>query len=321
MKKNYSKSLLSGLCFILCIGVLIGFGRVIKDSEKPSSSTHEIISRGIEARMLSSTTNSYGEKDQVFTYSLTPSNASNQEIEISMAYSDDSDCSEVMEYSLDATNKQITLSCKAPFSKQINVVLKSKANENATATIVLDYVKKLKKVTFKTDDFIYVNDYAYKSSEYTKISSFQPESFFTPEYSVYTKDTTFRYFLYIDELALKEKTADLSEDFINTFASNLKSRVNTKNVLCTHYFGSSEIWNMASTNADKSVLKAISKSDVDAGNGYLCYEASVRIVLNQVQVTNETFSGSLTLYFSMYGAYSGTVGVDSLGVESSTLEF
>ena len=316
MKKNYSKSLLSGLCFILCIGVLIGFGRVINDSEKPSSSsTHEIISRGIEARMLSSTTNSYGEKDQVFSYSITPSNASNQEIEISMAYSDETDCSEVMEYSLDAANKQVTLSCKAPFSKQINVVLKSKANENATATIVLDYVKKLKKVTFKTDDFIYVNDYAYKSSEYTKISSFQPESFFTPEYSVYTKDANFSYSLHISELTLSEKTVDLSDDFINTFANNVKSRVNSGS---RQYFRSSEIWSMATSNADKSLLKAITTTDVDAANGYLWYTASAEII---EQRTNTTYSGSLSIYFSMYGMYSGTVGVDSLGVESSTLEF
>ena len=313
MKKNYSKSL---FCFILCIGVLIGFGRVINDSEKPSSSsTHEIISRGIEARMLSSTTNSYGEKDQVFTYSLTPSNASNQEVEISMAYSDETDCSEVMEYSLDAANKQVTLSCKAPFSKQINVVLKSKANENATATIVLDYVKKLKKVTFKTDDFIYVNDYAYKSSEYTKISSFQPESFFTPEYSVYTKDANYSYSLHISELTLSEKTVDLSDDFISTFANNVKSRVNSGS---RQYFRSSEIWSMATSNADKSLLKAITTTDVDAANGYLCYTASAEII---EQRTNTTYSGSLSIYFSMYGAYSGTIGVDSLGVESSTLEF
>ena len=312
MKKNYSKSL---FCFILCIGVLIGFGRVIKDSEKPSSSTHEIISRGIEARMLSSTTNSYGEKDQVFSYSITPSNASNQEVEISMTYSDETDCSEVMEYSLDTTNKQVTLSCKAPFSKQINVVLKSKANENATATIVLDYVKKLKNVTFKTNDFIYINDYAYRGSDYTKISSFQPETFFTTEYSVYTKDASFSYNMKINELTLTEKTVDLSEDFINTFARNVKSRVNNGS---RQYFRSSEIWSMATTNADKSILKAITTADVDAGNGYLYYTASVNIIESR---TSATYSGTLKIYFSMYGAYSGTVGVDSLGVESSTLEF
>lgn len=322
MKKMLSE-IKSGLKWtflvLLCVGILVGANRYRhEDPNQPSTSKTdevEILSRGIKARMLSSNTNSYGEKDQVFSYSFSPSNATNQQIEISMTYSDETDCSEVMEYSLDATNKQVTLSCKAAFSKQINVVLKSKANENATATIVLDYVKKLKNVTFKTNDFIYINDYAYRGTEYTKISSFQPETFFTTEYSIYTKDASFSYNMEINELTLTEKTVDLSEDFINTFASNVKSRVNSHS---RQYFRSSEIWSMATSNADKSLLKAITTADVDAGNGYLSYTASVEIIESR---TSATYSGTLNLYFSMYGSYSGSVDVDAISAETSTLEF
>ena len=296
MKKNYSKSLLSGLCFILCIGVLIGFGRVIKDSEKPSSSsTHEIISRGIEARMLSSTTNSYGEKDQVFSYSITPSNASNQEVEISMTYSDETDCSEVMEYSLDTTNKQVTLSCKAPFSKQINVVLKAKANENATTTIVLDYVKKLKSITPK-DETIFLG-----IGSSNTVSHLDPLLYCQPTYSIYTMDKNYSFDITVSSFEIKDDfvaNGTTPDEVYTTFENTLKSKIENQ----SNYFTADELWNLSNSNDWHTILK--NTAIEDSSNDQNCFYCEMTATIKCIEDSTIIITSNIAFCCSLYGDYS-----------------
>lgn len=308
MKKNYSKSL---FCFILCIGVLIGFGRVINDSEKPSSSsTHEIISRGIEARMLSSTTNSYGEKDQVFAYSFTPANATNQEIEVSLKYADNTDCTSVMNYTLDSENKKITLSCKAAFAKKINVVLKSKANTNATATIILDYVKKTKSLVLKESSFSFG-----KLSKGDSLS-LSPLSFVSPTYSIFTKDKNYTFKTKVNGLTIQDNFPSAPTAACEAFIAGLKTRIESG----SSYFTADELWNLDTSNSWRSILKATTIDDFDDDRN--CFSLSLNASFTCVEDSSITCSNpNIALYCSLYGPYTGTVNVDSVKAEVSNIDF
>ena len=115
------------------------------------------MSRGVHVEKISETANEYGEKDQVFSYSIEPAKAQNQNVEVSLSYVDGTDCSDVMDYSLNGEEKQLTLSCKADFSKQVKAVLTSLSNKDAKATIILDYLMKPKNIKLKrhSEEYLY----------------------------------------------------------------------------------------------------------------------------------------------------------------------
>ncbi len=317
MKKKLS-GIKSGLKWtflvLLCVGILVGANRYRHENpNQPSTSKTdevEILSRGIKARMLSSSTNSNGEKDQVFTYSFTPANATNQEIEVSLKYADNTDCTSVMGYTLDAENKKITLSCKAAFAKKINVVLKSKANTNATATIILDYVKKIKSLALKESSFSFG-----KLSEGDSLS-LSPLSFVSPTYSIFTKDKNYTFKAKVNGLVIRDNFPSAPTTACEAFIANLKTRIESG----SSYFTADELWNLDTSNSWRSILKATTIDDFD--DDVNCFSLSLNASFTCVEEPNITFSDSnIAVFCSLYGPYNGTINVDSIKAEVSNIDF
>lgn len=298
MKKSVSSSLISGLCILLIVGALIGLGRGINLPSKPSTSSSvenvEILSRGITIKKLSETTNTLGEKDQVFEYSILPESATNQEIEVAANYIDGSDCSNVLDYSLNLSSKQVILSCKGPFSKKINVDLRSKNNEKAKATIVLDYVKKIKTITAK-ENLAMVFDYDdYQSDTYTRITGFQPSNLYKVLYSDFTKDKSYTFSYSYTSAECIINAANLSTVFINSFSSFF----NSLRTVSENYgggFSASTVTHCAKLDEDKAALSAITKEDVNNNKGYLKY-------LIKFQINGYAIETFVTIF--MYGNYN-----------------
>ena len=297
MKKSVSSGLISGLCIVLIVGALIGLGRGITLPSKPSTSTSkdvEILSRGITVKKTGELDNIYFEKDQIFEYSIFPESATNQEIEVAASYIDGTDCSNVLDYSLVPNSKNILLSCKAPFSKKINVDLRAKDNEKAKATIVLDYVKKIKTITAK-ENLAMVFDYDdYTSDTYTRITDFKPSNLYKVVYTEFTKDKSFSFSYSYTGVELIENTANLS----SKFTVSLESQFNSLRNVSESYgapLSVSGLQHHATTDADKAALSAITKEDVDNNTGYLKY-------LIKFQINGTAIETPVTIF--MYGNYS-----------------
>ena len=308
MKKNLSTGFISILCLVLCIGALVGIGRGInKNSSSSSVSVNEVISRGVHVEKISETANEYGEKNQVFQYSIEPSKATNHSVEVSLSYVDGTDCSDVMDYSLNSEEKQLTLSCKADFSKQVKAVLTSLSNKDAKATIILDYLMKPKNIKL-TSNMAVVHDYSdWNNRDYnrltnlnTRTSSVIKSQMFSFEYSSFTKSA--KYSLKLDVyLELLENKSSLSSDFEQALFNKLSSKIGASRTGKESLLTTSEVYGCASTEEDQTALKAITKEEIDNNTSYIKYK-----IIGSVQVTRDTKKEleSSTLTYFLYGNYS-----------------
>ena len=317
-RKKIRKGIIISLLSILCVGITF---RIVNKREitQPNGEI-TIIQKGLKVRRLTANDNTYGEKDEVFSYSFTPYNATNQSVEGLLKYIDGTDCSSVMGFSIDESNHLITLSCKKPFSQQIHFIITSKANSKAQATIVLDYVKKIKSLSVKKNNFAVVNDYKeWSNSSYRRIEDFKKSNFYEVTYTEFTKtNDTFDFDMKIQAIAMIENTTDLSNKYTDNFTKylNLKlSKITDTNYAC---FTSKDLWKMALTNEDKSALKTITKEDVDKGRGYLKYNISVIISSTD---GSKSVNGFIGLTYFMYGDYLGEVGVDTIESEVISISF
>lgn len=200
MKLN-KKFIVLGLAF-LCIGTsaTIAITKNYNPENKQEIEIDDstlIKSSGIDMKLLKTEDNSNGEKSQTFSYTISPANATNQDVIVSLTYIDGTNCDEVMGYSIDQDNKQITLNCKKAFAKQIKCVITSAANSKATSTVMLDYVKKLTSVSLCSDNPSEINIGTY-DSDIDDYDNTCGNHFYTYgylydefEYSVYTKDYTY----------------------------------------------------------------------------------------------------------------------------------
>ncbi|MBS6441595.1 MAG: hypothetical protein KH380_04320 [Coprobacillus sp.] len=317
-RKKIRKGIIISLLSILCVGITFSIANKREITQPNEEIT--IIQKGLKVRRLTANDNTYGEKDEVFSYSFTPYNATNQSVEGLLKYIDGTDCSAVMCFSIDESNHLITLSCKKPFSQQIHFILTSKANSKAQATIVLDYVKKIKSLSVKKNNFAVVNDYKeWSNSSYRRIEDFKRSNFYDVIYTEFTKTNgTFDFNMKIQAIAMIENTTYLSTTYTDTFTKYLNLKLS--NITDTNYdsFTSSDLWKMALTNGDKSALKMITKEDVNKGQGYLKYNISV--IISSAN-GSKSAKGFISLTYFMYGNYLGEVGVDSLESEIISISF
>lgn len=195
-----------------------------KDEIQINDST-SVKSNGVEIKLLKTESNSLGEKTQTFSYTINPANATNQDVIVSLAYIDGTNCDEVMEYKLDQDNKQITLNCKKAFSKQIKCVITSVVNSKATSTVMLDYVKKITEVRYNSDlDPYEINIGTYDSDidDYDNAvgNLFPVYAYLYNEidYSVYTKD--YNYNLKVVDMHCKLNLEETPSDIVNLPVDN-----------------------------------------------------------------------------------------------------
>lgn len=317
-KKKVRNGVLVGLLTVLCIGVTFKITKNTKITHLSEETT--VIQKGVKVRMLTTKDNEYGEKDEVFGYAFTPYNATNQGVEASLKYKDNTDCSQVMAYSIDEANCLITLSCKGPFSQQIYFTLTSKANPDAKATIVLDYVKKIKKLSMKQDDFAVVNNYDEWSNEfYQRIYDFNVSNFYDITFTEYTKESDdLSIHMKVKNMELVENTTFLSTDYTDSFTTYLGAKFLETTTANYANFEVDDIWNLATSNMDKSALKSLTKNEVNSDRGYLKYDLSVNLYSGNGA---KSINGTISLTYFMYGNYLGEVGVDSLAPEVGSISF
>ena len=89
-RKKTRKGIIIGLLSILCVGITFRVVNKIETAQPSDEIT--IIQNGLEVRRLTVNDNTYGEKDEVFSYSFTPYNATNQSVKGSLNYIDGTDC-------------------------------------------------------------------------------------------------------------------------------------------------------------------------------------------------------------------------------------
>lgn len=338
MKKILKNCLIATtLLTVIGGGSLLAINSDSNNSQQLSENT-TIKTNGVQLKLLQTTTNSFGEKDQTFTYTINPYNASNQQIEVTLTYIDGTDCSSVMSYTLDATNRTITLSCKADFDKQIKCKLVSKANSAAYSEVTVDYVKKIKKIYLDADDYNYISigDTGDEDDGDNLVRKYvDVTQDFTTTYSKYTKDQTYN---------IKLKEADKYKLFFLNYEYQveLKSFLETDPTLVTSLenyindlvinprdYSYEDLWDLQADNIEKwhTILlnEYIRGYDLYTPRIYFKLDCGAHYLFEDT-ITHQTYDSNLingyTIDLVIHGDLSKYyINVDSIEVEKSTLEF
>lgn len=125
----------------------------ITDSEVETSDIKE--QGGMKLRLVSIQSLDNGDVVKTFSYTITPEDATNQSINVSVAWGNDGDSStdddtfksgktvtDYVSVNKDESLKQITVTCHQAFGSVIKVIVSSIDNPEATASVRVDYRKK-----------------------------------------------------------------------------------------------------------------------------------------------------------------------------------
>ena len=290
MNKSNTILLLASLASIALgvgatLGVSYGFGIEYGTTSETPTETDE--TDGLETdvtetqnmaiKRLSVETLASGETVQTFSYTITPANATNQNINTSVEYQDGGAATEVTA-SIDTAEKTITLTCNAAFDKVILVKLTAADGGGATATITCNYEKKI--IGHEGQTFTFIFDDATEGSDIFDYLINETNFF---EYSKYTIDHDYTNG-YMDQT---QSAHDLSFKGYNsyTYSDNLSQKLTAIFNGEAYVATSEELWNLA-TSEDKAHLKS--------DNGYIY------------------LSNAVDWGFTMHdGDFSYTVGFDS----------
>ena len=154
MNKSNTILLLASLASIALgvgatLGVSYGFGidygkNETQETENTEGLETEVTEvKNMVVKRLSAETLANGDTVQTFSYTITPENATNQNINTAVTYQDDSGEATEITASINTEEKTITLTCHSAFNKVILVTLTAADGGGATATITCNYQKKL----------------------------------------------------------------------------------------------------------------------------------------------------------------------------------
>ena len=158
-KKRRSALAITASLALLCGIVTAGIIKSNSLSEGGETSKKEegveegILNNGVQAKLLSTSTNSNGEITKVFTYSVNPSNAS-QVVTADLSWQDKTytgDVSQYMTVSVDTTAKQITLVCLQAFDHVIEAKITSAIDSSLYSLVTLNYVQRFLKFVVENE--------------------------------------------------------------------------------------------------------------------------------------------------------------------------
>ena len=261
MNKSTTILLLASLASIALgvgatLGVSYGFGinygtsqaDEIEDTDSGDGLETEVTEvNKMSVKLLSAETLETGETVQTFSYTITPANATNQNINTSVEYQDGGAATEVTA-SIDTAEKTITLTCNAAFDKVILVKLTAADGGGASATITCNYEKK--NIGHEGQTFTFIFDDASEGSDIFDYLINETDFF---EYSKYTIDHDYTNG-YMDQTQSGDDLTFKGSDSY-TFSSNLSQKLiaifNGEHQIAT----SEELWELA-TSEDRANLKS-----------------------------------------------------------------
>ena len=251
-----------------------------------------------------------------FSYTITPDNATDQSIIVSLKYQlDNTDIkNNEVSYILDEQTKTITLTCHKAFDKVILFRLTSYQMPDIYAEIELHYQKKVLSIDYVNYDMTIGGNNSLNNTK-----DFKATSIITPEYSIYTKDKNYTF---------KPKSIDLNYEEQNTafklstnFYNKLLDLIERKFLNEENEITSTEIWNLDTSNQNRSYLEKISK--LPRSNNYatiVCYDFEYYCVENPNITINDTQDIYITMNFD-FDYTMHTINVDEINVDFTEIIF
>ncbi len=300
----------------------------IQSTENDSDLNTSVKENGISVQFLSSKINDDKSVTKTFTYSITPENATNQNVTVEAKYNDNTNCDDVLTASVDISSKTISLVCKADFEKQIYVTITSSSDFSKTAQITVDYVKKVKSIDYKLGDSDSDSDYWYTGCGMQVNAGFRDSFAFNDlldvTYSKFTKDKKYTFNVkdvtLIDDELMCGDCSSFETELRTNFTNALKTKITN---LSDTYFNDDEIWNFSTSNKYHSIISQFNDDSYRyEEQGYICYKFKASYYC----VEDPTIELKIDKYWqfsliSPSGFLGKTINVDEINTQTKNIEF
>lgn len=262
--------------------------------------SEDISENGITLQLLSSEVGDDNVITKTFTYTVEPENATNQSITAKATYTNETDCSEYLEVEVDESTKTVTIYCYKDFSNLILVRLVSVSNKSATATITINYEKKVKEIQTNRNG-LYVGGYLINVPDNFERSYYIMQNV-TPIYSNYTVDKQYQ----LTETHTTPVLHLVSDQYMNDdLEEKLVHMVDTwiTNGYCS--FSEYIVWNLSEEKEWHDYLTEISNTQEEEcvyteDNIYVYrFTSNITFRCGDIEITVPT-----TFYISLYHDYS-----------------
>ncbi len=282
MKKSTKNNLITGLVLLLSVGVVGGLAGLTKgfkdwnfdswlnNSTSKGDEEISIKEQGINVQYLKNSTTTENYEVRTFSYAVKEEYAKDSSITASLNYVDGTDCSNVMTMEIDEIKKEISLTCKEAFSKQIILNLVSKTNTKAKALIKVDYVKRLLDMKLGNSTIFFGADEKTNNVEKLDVSSLISATYST----VYSKDKDYSFDVALNSYSFNgfQYEGLVDHDFMKD--SNATRRVgNALGMMIRNSFNTNQqidkddIWNLDSSVLWQSFLKEVSAQNYGCKSG------------------------------------------------------
>ena len=284
----------------------------IKEEANSSGLQADLKGNGIQLK-LNARTNQGEYIVDTYSFTITPENATNQNVSATASYVDGSEYDNAVEVSVDNQTKTIELRVKelVGFDKQIKVVVVSESNPDVTATMTLDFTKKLVNASLGQSNFRLGYNQLEKATDV--LNNFELE------YSKYTIDETYsvswdgKYEIGVN---LSVTPNEVSET-IRDIAGDLLTTILNENISVTAQY----IWNFSNSNEWHSYLKTTTSETYiqtrAAKWGFKVTNSQGEVVK---QVSDYTVAPRLYIGYD-YSSAEFNVDVDSIVLENSNIIF
>lgn len=271
MKHKKNKKGLKILSVVLSIGIVGGLyytSSGFKNWNINSMLDHAISLFDITRRepkmsikQMTTSTSSDGSVTKTFSFTISPSNTTHQDIAAEILYEDGTDCSQIAEVSIDNINDTVSIKCMSDFDKRIILTLSSVNTPNVKASIDIGYEKKLLSLDQNGRSFEIHSSYngANSTKSFSYINSFDIANFVTPKYSKFTQDKEYTYAVKnisveLEEMILAPNKGSVTRDELSQIDSNLSPIVKERLMSGGTPLTASECWNAVNTSNWQSIL-------------------------------------------------------------------
>lgn len=216
---------------------------------------------GVVIKAMTTTTNDDGSVTKTFSFTVSPSNTTHQDIAAELLYEDGTDCSAVTEATVDNINDTVSVKCKSDFDKKIILTLKSINTPSVKASIDIGYEKKLLSIDANGNSFEVHSSYngANSTKSFAYTSSFDLYNFVTPKYSKFTQDKEYTYAVKnvkveLEEFIYANNPGAITREEMLQISANLTPILEDRVLNGGEALSASECWNAVNTSNWQSIL-------------------------------------------------------------------
>lgn len=326
--KNYKILLSTGLLSLLLLTGVTSCStsskdEVIKEEVNEENLDLKVVKAdNVSIKRLNTTNNADGSVTTTLSYSVTPTYATNTGISVAVKFKDGTSCSSYLTASVNTTSKIITIKCLKAFAKQILLTATASDGSGATATMTIDYEKKLTKLDVGAWESFGVSIYEdfnnFAGDTELNGAVINKTNFYSPTYSLYSVDKSYTYKV---EIVSKSFDEGNSVQHSMTYLDDCFLTAMDNAILNGTAFSVSDLMQTAQHYDEETDLVNWVKESQEIGNLGVSMDYTIKTTCNEDTTKTTQIDVSFGISLDDINVDSYEVAVSGITLESSSLLF